>query len=128
MPDRPTIFESLEARRRELGLSQAALAELSGVSLPTVHRILTGQGSAASFENVQAMTQALGMDLEAAPLICVEELLEQQARKKAQRLVGLVQGTSALESQGLSRKQITQMVEKTVQELLTGSRRRLWAK
>lgn len=127
MPKRQNLFETLEARRRELGLSQAALAKLSGVSLPTVHRILAGHGSGASFENVLLIAQTLGMNLEAVSNISTEQLLAHQARKKAERLVGMVQGTSALEGQGVSRQQIGRMITKTAQELLAGSRRRLWA-
>lgn len=127
MAHRTPLFENLETRRRELGISQAALAELSGVSLPTVHRILSGHGSAASVENIMAITRVLGMDLEAVPLFETQEILEQQARKKAEKLVRMVQGTSALEAQGISARQIGQMIKKTIQELLAGSRRRLWA-
>lgn len=127
MPNRQPLFEKLENRRRELGLSQSVLAERSGVSLPTIQRILSGHHPAASFENTLAIAQALGMQLEAVPVIPAEEVLEQQARKKAERLVRMVQGTSALEAQGVSARHVGQMVKKTVQELLAGSRRRLWA-
>lgn len=128
MSESEKLFESLEQRRRDLGISQSALAALSGVSLPTVHRILAGHGSAASYANVIAVTRALGMSVEAVPMIDTETLLEQQARKKAERIVGLVQGTSSLEGQGLSRKKLSEMIHKTIDELLQGSRRRLWAK
>ena len=127
MADGRTLFETLETRRRELGLSQAVLAGRSGVSLPTVHRILSGHGSAASVENILAMARVLGMNLEAVPTIASEEILTQQARSKAEKLVGMVQATSALEGQGVSNNQLRQMIKKTIQELLTGSRRRLWA-
>jgi transcriptional regulator with XRE-family HTH domain len=127
MTNRKPLFEKLETRRRELGISQAVLADQSGVSLPTVHRILSGHGSAASMENILAITQVLGMDLEVVPRIDAQQILEQQARKKAEKLVRMVQGTSALEDQGVSALQIRQMIQKTIQELLAGSRRRLWA-
>ncbi len=122
-----SLFEKLEIRRQELGLSQSALAHLSGVSLPTVHRILTAHSPAASFENILAIAQTLGMRLDAVPMLDAQAMLEQQARNKAEYLVGLVQGTSALEGQGISEKRITQMIQKTAQELLSGSRRKLWA-
>lgn len=127
MPNRQPLFEKLESRRRELGLSQSALAERSGVSLPTVHRILSGHSPAASFENTVAIAQAMGMQLDVVPIFPAQEILEQQARKKAERLVGMVQGTSALEAQAVSARHLGQMIKKTVQELLAGSRRRLWA-
>ena len=127
MQTRQPLFEKLENRRRELGLSQSALAERSGVSLPTVQRILSGHSPAASFENTLAIAEVLGMQLDAVPVIPAKELLKQQAHKKAERLVRMVQGTSALEAQGVSARHIGQMIKKTMQELLAGSRRRLWA-
>lgn len=127
MINRSPLFEKLENRRRELGLSQSALAERSGVSLPTVQRILSGHSPAASFENTLAIAQVLGMQLDAVPVIPTHKVLKAQARKKAERLVRMVQGTSALEAQAVSARHIAQMIKKTVQELLAGSRRRLWA-
>jgi len=127
MTNRQSLFDKLESRRRELGLSQSALAERSGVSLPTIQRILTGRSPAASFENMVSIAQAMGMQLDVVPISPAEEILEHQARKKAQRLVGMVQGTSALEAQAVSSRHTGQMITKTIQELLAGSRRRLWA-
>ena len=127
MTNHKPLFEKLESRRRELGLSQSALAERSGVSLPTVQRILSGHNSAASFENAVGIAQAMGMQMDVVPIFPAQEILEQQARKKAERLVGMVQGTSALETQAVSSWHLGQMINKTVHELLAGSRRRLWA-
>ena len=127
MSNRNPLFKKLENRRRELGISQAALADRSGVSLPTVQRILSGSRSAASIESILEITHVLGMDLEAVPRIDAQEILEQQARKKAEKLVRMVQGTSALEAQAVSSRHIGEMIKKTVRELLAGSRRRLWA-
>ena len=95
--------------------------------MPTVQRILSGHSPNASFENTLAIAHVLGMQLDAVPVIPAKELLKQQAHKKAERLVRMVQGTSALEAQGVSAHHIGQMIKKTVQELLAGSRRRLWA-
>ncbi len=128
MTNRQPIFEKLESRRRELGLSQSALAERSGVSLPTVQRILTGHSATTSFENAVAIAQAMGMQWDVVLFCPAQEILEQQARKKAERLVGKVQGTSALEAQAVSPRHLGLMIQKTVQELLAGSRGRLWAK
>ena len=80
MINRSPLFEKLENRRRELGLSQSALAERSGVSLPTVQRILSGHSPAASFENTLAIAQVLGMQLDAVPVIPTHEVIKAQAR------------------------------------------------
>ena len=43
------LLKSLDARRRELGLSYELLSKRSGVSRPTVQRVLTGNHTEASF-------------------------------------------------------------------------------
>ena len=51
---------ALDRRRRELGLTFAALSSRSGVSEPTVKRILGGRLGEASFTHVVAIARALG--------------------------------------------------------------------
>ena len=55
----------------------------------------------------------------------VKSFGEQQATSKARCLVRLVQGTSALEGQGLEKKTLDDMVVKTAKELLQ-TQRKLW--
>lgn len=116
----------LASRREALGMSFAALASRSGVSEPTVKRILGGRIGEASFANVAAVAHALG-----APLgfeeMDIDELCRQQARTKAEHVARLVQGTSALESQAVDSETYRRLVEKSFHELLAGSRRKLWS-
>ena len=51
----------------------------------------------------------------------------EQAQAKAKTLVSLVQGSAALEGQAVSQADIDAMVRVTVEELLAGSDKRLWA-
>lgn len=120
------LAERLADRRERLGMSYPSLAERSGVSEPTVKRVLAGRIAEASFENVAAIADALGMPLMADP-IDVEDFREQVARQKAERVARLVQGTSALEAQAVDADQYRKLVERSMRELLTGSRRLLWA-
>jgi transcriptional regulator with XRE-family HTH domain len=119
------ILEKLDSRRRQLRMSYSVLAKRSGVSMPTVVRILNGRNPQASFANVLAVAGALGIALksEAVPL---DEFLERQAEQMAESLVGMVQGNSALEEQAVDVKTIERMKRKTVLELLAGSAQRLW--
>ena len=103
-----------------------ALAERSGVAEPTVKRILSGRLAEASFEKVAAIADALGMPLMAEP-VDADDFREQVARQKAERVARLVQGTSALEAQAVDADQYRKLVERSMRELLTGSRRLLWA-
>ncbi|MEY3230587.1 MAG: hypothetical protein RL689_676 [Planctomycetota bacterium] len=107
-------------------MSHAAVAARSGVSEPTVKRILGGQLAEASFANVVAIAEALGMTVGLGETD-VEELCCQQARRKAERIARLVQGTSALESQAVDQAAYARLVERSFHELMAGSRRRLWA-
>ncbi len=106
------------------GMTYPVLANRSGVPIPTLKRIFADNSAKASLANVLAIAEALGMSMGLNETIDVRMA---QARKKARRVVGMVQGTSALESQALDEEQIKQMIERTVHELLAGSNRKLWA-
>jgi transcriptional regulator with XRE-family HTH domain len=115
------LSNDLDRRRRALGITYKALAKRSGVPMPTVVRILSGSDSGARYANVQAIASALGDDAD------LEQFRETQARRKAQHLVAMVQGTSGLEGQALDEATIARMVNQTVHELLAGSGRKLWS-
>src|SRR5437868_1902312 len=119
------LFETLAQRRRKLGISYAALARRSGVSMPTVVRLLSGRHLSASLRNVVAVADALGVDFQVREVTPVHELREQQAAQKAQRLTRMLQGTSGLEAQALDRETVSAMTRQTVHELLAGSPRKL---
>ncbi len=121
------LVRFLDRRRHQLGVTYQALAERSGVSLPTVHRILGGGQQSASLLTVLAIARVLGVRLSFEAECDVDDLLERQARQKAERLVGMVQGSSALEGQGLDEATRERMVRRTVHELRAGSKRKLWA-
>jgi transcriptional regulator with XRE-family HTH domain len=119
-------FQTLQARRHQLGMSCGTLAQRTGLSEQTVRRILSGH-SEASFANVGALADALGMGLKFDTNISVDDLREQQAKLKARRLVAIAQGTSALEGQAVDEETVGQMVKQTTYELLAGSPRKLWS-
>ncbi len=121
-----TFFRDLDLRRRKLGMSYAVLAKRSGVSMPTIVRTLSGANPDVSLSNLQAIAQALGASIKIEPQVDVLELREKQAAQKAKQLVRMVQGTSALEAQGLDEKTIEEMVRQMAHELLAGSPKRLW--
>ncbi|MFZ4431534.1 MAG: helix-turn-helix domain-containing protein [Phycisphaerales bacterium] len=122
----PIPVGRLKHRREALGMSHATVAARSGVSEPTVKRILGGQLAEASFANVVAIAEALGMTVGLGETDA-EELCRQQARRKAEQIARLVQGTSALESQAVDQTAYERLVERSFHELMAGSRRRLWA-
>ncbi|MGD0516338.1 MAG: helix-turn-helix domain-containing protein [Thermoguttaceae bacterium] len=125
-------YSILDKRRKRLGMSRAILAMRSQVSQPTVTRILTGKESAPRLPNVQAIAAALGVSLIIGANLRVEEDLDvnefrrRQALKKARRLNSMIQGTMGLESQAVDAHTLDEMLNRTVKDLLVGSRRRLW--
>ena len=123
----PHFGRLLDRARRELGMTYPVLAERSGVPVPTLKRMLGGGLGKTSFETVAAVAEALGVPLGAKPMDA-DAFRECVAREKARRLVSMVQGTSALEAQGLEAERLESMVERTAHELLAGPPRRLWAK
>jgi len=122
----PITAERLQIRRKMLGIGFQSLASRSGVSIPTVKRIFGGQIAAASFGNIAAIAEALGLSFELGES-SVDALCRQQARKKAMQVARLVQGTSALESQAVGKDTYKRMVEKSFREILAGPKRKLWA-
>ncbi len=131
-----TQFDDLDARRQEAGISYAALAKLSGVSHPALQRLLTGKVEGPTLTSIAAVARVLGMgavrflddgSVKFDPTISTQALRERQARKKAERLVGMVQGTSALEGQAVSEADMHGMAEDMYHKLLAGTNHRLWS-
>ncbi|MHC4219371.1 MAG: helix-turn-helix domain-containing protein [Planctomycetota bacterium] len=120
------LVRSLDVRRRHLGMSLEVLAERSGVSLPTVQRILAGKQHNPRLSSVVALASAMGVRLRVQAEIDADVLRENQARHKAGALIGLVQGSAALEGQGLNPGTRERMVKRTVHALLAGPNRKLW--
>jgi transcriptional regulator with XRE-family HTH domain len=121
------LLRSLNQRRRALGLSYELLSKRSGVSRPTVQRILSGRHPAASFANIVSIANSLGLALRLESMVDAGDLKRDQAARKAKKLVDLVQGTSGLEGQAIDAKALDSMVKKTTRELLAGPKRRLWS-
>ena len=125
MANQMQLFETFEQRRRELGMSRSTLARRSRVSLPTVNRIMSAHHETSTFAHVAAIAQALGIELTAVAKVGSEELRRKQAKKKATRLVRLVQGSSGLEGQAVDQRELESMVARTTEQLLR-SKRKLW--
>jgi transcriptional regulator with XRE-family HTH domain len=130
-------FDVLALRRRELGISYSVLARLSGVSKPAIQRLLTGKVGAPGLSNVTAVALALGMEgirfrtdgsIQFDSSADVQTLREEQALKKAQKMVAMDRDRRVLDAQKVGEAEYRAMVERMYGELLTGSSRRLWSK
>ena len=126
------ISAQLDDRRNRLRMSKADLARRSAVSLPPVHRLLSGRESRARTDTVAAIAAALGVEVRLSDATYVHETHEvsefrrEQASAKARRLVKLVQGTMALEAAAVGAEALKIMEEDNFHALLAGSGRRLW--
>ena len=121
------ILRELDQRRRALGMPLKELSRRAKVSPSTVRRVLGGEPG-ARIETVAAIGHALGVrDLldfrKSRPPYKMRRL---QASLKARKIVGMVQGTSALEAQAVNEQDRKLMIEKTINELLSGPRSQLW--
>lgn len=120
------ILAELERRRRALSMTKTSVARRSGVSLPTVNRMLAGTESNPSLESVQAIAGALGLEIGVQPLQNAREFKQERAKQKARRLVKMVQGTMALESQAVTPDVLDELVGEMADQLVAAGRRRLW--
>ena len=116
----------LNERRQILGMSCRDLAERSGVPMPTVQRIMYGDMERATMSNVVSVAEALGVEVALEPTVDSAEYRKRQAEKKARQLVGMAQGSSALEAQAVDSEVFQEMVEEVMHTLLN-SKRKLWA-
>ena len=120
------IINQLKLQKKYLGVSCAVIAQKSGVSEPTINRILSGKHQSAHFSHVLAIAEVLGVDL-GARVKDPEVMKRKQAIKKAKQIMRLVRGNSALEGTATSLEAYKRMMNKTVNELMAGSTRALWA-
>ena len=124
--NQPELLTTLRTRKRELGMTFETLANRSGVSVSTLKRMLAPAAADASMADTLAVAQALGVTL-SARMPSAQAFREEQAHAKARKLVQMVQGTSALENQGVDQQHIQRMIQRTVRDLLNGPSRTLWA-
>jgi transcriptional regulator with XRE-family HTH domain len=117
----------LNERREKLGISCSVLAKRTGVSLRTIQRILSGEENNPGFATVTSLAHELGVGVRLDEEVDLRTIRRRQAERKAKRILAIVQGSSALEAQAMTRETIRDLREKTIHELLAGSDRKLWA-
>jgi transcriptional regulator with XRE-family HTH domain len=115
----------LSIRRRQLGITTAALSRESGVPVATVNRILANP-DAARFEKVAAVGRVLGVDFTALRKRPIRDVLRARAAQKARYVVRVVQGTQGLEAAGVDAAGYERLVAVATEALLSGPKRKLW--
>ena len=122
-----TISERLNERREDLGMSCSVLASATGLNLRTVQRVLSGKEQDPGVGTVAKLAEALGVSVHLHDDADLNTIRRKQAERKADFLVALVKGTSALEAQAVNGEAARTLRERTVRDLLSGSNRKLWA-
>lgn len=119
------LVQKVKSRKKVLGITIENLAKLSHNGIRTVNRFLSGKD--VKLSTVESITNILGLDFAGNETISLVELEKQRAVQKAIFMASLVQGTSALEMQGLEKDSLNKMIDKFKKEFLTGSYQdRLW--
>lgn len=121
------IIDNIIMQARQLGMTYPVIARRSGISLPTVKRIMGGRYKDAQLASIEAIARAVGMSLHSAVDTDADTMRLRQAEKKAEKIARQVQATSALEAQGVDSATLKSIRNKIVHELLTGAKMNLWA-
>ncbi len=121
-------LEALDKQRRALKMPLHILAERAQLSRATVCRILKEKRTSSSLESVMALASVLEAELEFR-IQNQEKLVEEQIQKRAKRIVRMVQGTMALEGQGITDpNHMDQLVETAAREIRAKPRKQLWVR
>ena len=113
------LIEQIIARKQELGITIENLAKLSNVGIRTINRLLKNED--VKLSTIESVTNVLGLDFAGNETIPLKELKKQRAKEKALFLVSIVQGTSALEMQGLDDESLNSIIVSYEEEFLYGS-------
>ncbi len=122
-----SIVESLDERRKSLGLSHRQIARMAGISHPTSQRLFSRKNASISFETVAKVAHLLGMELQCTPVIPESELLFQAARSRAHILAKATMEAMGDPPESDTNNNLKKIEETIFMELLRGSRARIWA-
>jgi len=119
------LINQIIARKKELNITVENLAKLSGVGVRTINRLLKNED--VKLSTIESVTNFLGLDFAGNEQMSLQKLKKQRAHEKALFLASIVQGTSALEMQGLDDENLNKIIASYEKEFLSGSYQdRLW--
>lgn len=122
---RRQLIERIEARRKQLKISLDNLSKLSNLGMRTLNRFFAGED--VKLSTVESITNVLGLNFAGNEVVSLCELEKNRAYQKALFMVSLVQGTSALEMQGLDKEVVETMIRTFEKAFLDGEyKHRLW--
>lgn len=113
------LINQIINRKEQLGITVENLAKLSGVGVRTINRLLKNED--VKLSTIEQVTNFLGLDFAGNEQVSLTVLKEQRAHEKALFLASIVQGTSALEMQGLEDDSLNAIITSYEKEFLSGS-------
>ena len=113
------LIQQIIARKEQLNITVENLAKLSGVGVRTINRLLKNED--VKLSTVEHVTNFLGLDFAGNEQLSLYELQQQRAHEKARYLASLVQGTSALEMQGIDDENLNNIISMYEYEFLEGA-------
>ena len=120
------ILGFLRQRRRELKMPIYALSERANTSVSTIKRVLGGDAS-VSYSTLCRIAQAMGASFEINAR-SPRNVIKQEANRMARMVAKMVQGTSAMEAQGVDKETLDRIEQTAEAELTTHLGSMLWAK
>lgn len=112
------LINQIIGRKEELGITVENLAKLSGVGVRTINRLLKNED--VKLSTIEHVTNFLGLDFAGNEQVPLSVLKQQRAHEKALFLASIVQGTSALEMQGLENDSLNEIITSYEKEFLSG--------
>ncbi len=113
------LINHIITRKEQLGITVENLARLSGVGVRTINRLLKNED--VKLSTIEHVTNFLGLDFAGNAQLSLNQLKKQRAHEKALFLASIVQGTSALEMQGLEDDNLNTIIASYEKEFLSGS-------
>ncbi|MDP3119818.1 MAG: hypothetical protein Q8N01_05340 [Sulfuricurvum sp.] len=113
------LINQIISRKDELGVTVENLAKLSGIGVRTINRLLKNED--VKLSTIEHVTNFLGLDFAGNEQVPLSVLKKQRAHEKALFLASIVQGTSALEMQGLENESLNAIITSYEKEFLTGN-------
>jgi len=113
------LINKIQTRKKQLNITIENLAKLSSTGVRTLNRLLAGDD--VKISTIEKITNLLGLDFAGNEIVSLKELQKQRAKEKALFLASIVQGTSALEMQGLEDDSLNKIIASYEKEFLSGS-------
>jgi transcriptional regulator with XRE-family HTH domain len=124
--NREYLLKKVKNRKSQMNMTIDNIAKLSKLGNRTVVRFFGGED--VKLSTLEKITNVLGLDFAGNEMVDIDILREQRAKERALYIVSLVQDTSALEMQGLEKRELDILIEDTKREFLYGAyQKNLWA-